>query len=344
MPPNTEDPVSQPYPSYPQPNYPQGPPQGQPQWPTQQPGYAPQQYPPGYGQPQQPYPQQGYGQAPPPVQHEFAQGSLDAFYAQPRAGGGGGLKFPQAGVGHMIIVNRGLVDGDTEQQTDMETNTVPQFDKKGQPKFVLKVPVNVVLDANNPEGVAKWYLQGGAVDDLARAQALAGSTAPPGLPEAGSAIWVQLTGKRKAGNFQANTWDIRYWRPGPDAQAIAAQYGIVYPELSAAGQQATLDREQAQAATPPVQAAQNNGPVPPVAPVQTPPQLQTPPGAPAVNGPQYPAQQPPMQAPPVQQYAPQVAPQGQQPPAQAPPAPADISSLPPEKQALYGQLTGAPQG
>lgn len=322
MPPKTEDPVSQPYPQYPQPNYPLGPPPaGQPQWPTQQPGYQQgpppgQQYPPGYGQ--QPYAPPGYGQAPPPpVQHEFAQGSLDAFYAQPRAGGGGGLKFPQAGVGHMIIVNRGLVDGDTEQQTDMETNTIPQVDKKGQPKFVLKVPVNVVIDANNPEGVAKWYLQGGAVDDLARAQALAGSTAPPGLPEAGSAIWVQLTGKRKAGNFQANTWDIRYWRPGTDAQAIAAQYGIVYPELSAAGQQATLERENAAVAQVPVQ---------PLSAQQTVTQ-----------------QQPPVQAPPVQQYAPQAPAQGQLPP-QAPPAPADIASLPPEKQALYGQLTGAPQG
>jgi len=347
--------MSQPYPPQPGQQYqPQQPQYGQPPQ-----GYG--QYPPqGYGQPQPGYgqPQQGYGQPPPPQQEpvQWANGTIADFYNQPSAGGGGGLKFPQIGSAHVVIVNRALVDGDTEQQSEMNDRNKPAFDRKGQPKLVLRIPVNVAVSPDNPDGVAKWYLQGPAREDLARAMALVG--APVGPPEPGCAVYIAKTGTRKAGNFTANTWDIRYWRPN-EAVAIAQQYGIAYPQLSAEGQAATLAAEQvaaqpqAQTPPPPVQQAsqQMQPPVdnaqqqqyvqqaPPVQQYQQPPVNQAPP----VNYQQAPAQAPPVNqpAPPppaVQAQAPQA--QGAPPP---PPPPASVDQLPPEKQALYGQLTGAPQ-
>lgn len=338
--------MSQPYPPQGYPQQPQ-----QPAWPTQQPQYAPAQpyppqgYPQQYTQPPQGY--QAYGQpmAPPEPPPVFVQGTLDAFYAQPSAGQGGGLKFPGPGAAHIIIVNRAVVDSDTEQQTDMNDRTKPSVDKKGQPRLVLKVPVNVVVSQDNPEGKAKWYVQGSARDDLGRAMQMAG--APLGPPEPGSAVYVGLKGKRKAGNFMANDWDVRYWRPA-DAVQIAAQNGIEYPALGPEAQQAALASEaQAAQAQPPVQGAAAYGPANGVIQQQAP------------NGQQYGHPQgqqmfqaPPQAAPPppqVQQYVQPPAPPLAAPPAQAPvapqapvqpPPPAGVEQLPQDKQALYAQLTG----
>lgn len=332
--------MSQPYPpqGYPQ-QAPQGQPGGQPQWPSQQQQYPQQGYPQA---PQQGYygpPQGGYGQVQPPQEEpvQWANGTIADFYAQPSTGGGGGLKFPQNGSAHMVIVNRALVDGDTEQQSEMNDKNKPAYDRKGQPKLVLKVPVNVTVSPDNPEGVAKWYLQGAAREDLARAMSLAG--APVGPPEPGCAVYICKTGTRKAGNFTANTWDIRYWRPA-DAVGLAQQYNIAYPQLSAEGQAATLAAEAPQ--------AQQQVQVPPPVHVQGPVQQQVQP--PVDNAP---VQQYVQQAPPVQQFQqPPAPPQVQQvaPPqvqqqvqGTQPPPPAGVDQLPPEKQALYGQLTGAPQ-
>lgn len=355
--------MSQPYP---QQGYPQGP-QQPVQWPSQQPQYAPppQQFQQPYGQPQG-YPQgaQQFQQPQGPPQ-EFKQGNLDDFYSAPAVGGGGGLKFPVDGSWHIGIVNRALVDSDTEQQSDINDKTKPAFDGKGNPKWVLKIPLNVVVSQDNPEGVAKLFNQGAAREDLLRAMQIVG--APPGPPEPGSAIYVCKTGTRKAGNFKANTWEYRYWRP-QDAVAIAQQQGIAYPDLSHAGQAQTLANEQ-QAVQPPQEQAPH--------PVQQQPvqQYQPAPGeaqhlanAQAMNQAANQAIQPqgqPVQQfqPPVQQYAPpqaqtpppaqapqqfqppvQQAPPAQAPAQQPPPPPGDLASLPPEKQALFGQLTGQPQG
>lgn len=341
------------------------PPQGGPQWPSQQPQYAPppqpnpyqqpygapqgyQQPPPGYGPP--PGAQQFQQQPPAGPPPQFATGSLDDFYSAPAVGGGGGLKFPADGSWHIGIVNRALVDSDTEQQSDINDKTKPAVDGKGNPKWVLKIPLNVAVSQDNPEGVAKLFNQGAAREDLLRAMQLVG--APPGPPEPGSAIYVCKTGTRKAGNFKANTWEYRYWRPGPEAQQIAAQYNIQYPDLSAAGQAQTLANE-ATAAQQPSQAP------PPAAPPQAPVEYHQPvtqpgpglSGAPPVNY-QHQAPQghtPPPAGPPpppnqvITQAPVQVQPQATPPPVQQPPPPGDLASLPPEKQALFGQLTGAPQ-
>lgn len=336
------------------------PPQGGPQWPSQQPQYAPppqpnpyqQPYgaPQGYQQPPQGYQQAPPGYGPPPGAQQFQQqppagpppqfatGSLDDFYSAPAVGGGGGLKFPTDGSWHIGIVNRALVDSDTEQQSDINDKTKPAVDGKGNPKWVLKIPLNVAVSPDNPEGVAKLFNQGAAREDLLRAMQLVG--APPGPPEPGAAIYVCKKGTRKAGNFKANAWEYRYWRPGPAAQEIAAQYNIQYPDLSAAGQAQTLANE-ATAAQQPSQAP------PPAAPPQQPGQ------APVViqqgydNGhpSAYAVQQgpPPVAPPPVPQAPVQAQPQATPPPVQQPPPPGDLASLPPEKQALFGQLTGAPQ-
>lgn len=332
------------------------PPQGGPQWPSQQPQYAPppqpnpyqQPYgaPQGYQQPPQGYQQAPPGYGPPPGAQQFQQqppagpppqfatGSLDDFYSAPAVGGGGGLKFPTDGSWHIGIVNRALVDSDTEQQSDINDKTKPAVDGKGNPKWVLKIPLNVAVSQDNPEGVAKLFNQGAAREDLLRAMQLVG--APPGPPEPGAAIYVCKTGTRKAGNFKANTWEYRYWRPGPAAQEIAAQYNIQYPDLSAAGQAQTLANE-ATAAQQPSQAP------PPAAPPQAPVVIQQ--GYDNGHPSAYAVQQgpPPVAPPPVPQAPVQAQPQATPPPVQQPPPPGDLASLPPEKQALFGQLTGAPQ-
>lgn len=299
----------QPYPpqGYPQPGYPAQPPYGAPQS-----GYAP---PPGqfYGQP-------NYGQPVEPVA-PLVQGTLADYYAQPSGGEGGGLKFPNPGDWHIAIVSRELRDEDTEQQTDMNTKQ-PRFNKQNKPVLTLKVPVNVVPSQAHPDGKARWYVSGSARDDLGRAMAAMG--APPGPPEAGSAVYAQFKGKVKAGQFMRNDWDVRYWRP-TEAVAVAQQYGIEYPELGAAMAQVLQVAQPAPVVQQPARVA------PPVqqAPAPVPPPV---------------AQQ---VAPPVQQAQAPPPPQVQQPPATAmtvtPPAPGNPEFVDPAKQAVYAQLTGAPQ-
>lgn len=298
-----------------------------PQWPSQQPpgpawpqqGY-PQQPPQGYpqqGYPQQ-YPQQGYPQQPQaPAGPPLAAGSLDAFYNQPATGQGASLKFPQVGSAHVMVVNRPLTDADVQQQTQRGTNIGATF-KDGRPKYVLKVPVNVPTSQDHSDGKAQWYCQGSARDDLSRSMQTVG--APEGPPEPGAFIYVAKAGQRPipGGGNPANVWDVRYTRPGPEAQQLAAQYGIEYPVLGAApaAAQPAAQSAQAQAPAPPAPAAQ--------APVAAPP---PPPAAPAqhVAAPQIPAPAAP------------VAP----PPPPPPPAPGATNGLPHDKADLLAQLTGA---
>lgn len=301
--------MSQPYP--PQPGFPQAPaphyPQQAPPQYYQQP--ATQGYPQQYAQPQQGYPQAPQ-QAPEEPQYQYASGSLDAFYSQPASGQGAGLKFAQVGAAHFVVINRALIDSDTEQQTEMNSPK-PAFFRDGRPKFVLKVPVNVAPSHEFQDGKAQWFCQGAARDDLIRAMAVAG--APAGPPEAGAGVYIALVGTRPAGgNFKANVWDIRYWRPA-DAVALAQQYGITYPELGA------------QAAAP--VAPQ----VPQVALVQQAPQQMAPPPAPVAQVPQQQAAPPA----PVPVVAATPAPP-------APPAPGAPGGLSPEKQQLLASLTGQP--
>lgn len=302
--------MSQPYP--PQPGFPQAPapayPQQAPQQYYQQP-QAPQGYPQQFPQQQPAWLPQVPQQAPEEPQYQYATGSLDAFYAQPSSGQGAGLKFPQDGVAYFVIINRALTDSDTEQQTEMNS-TKPAFFRDGRPKFVLKVPVNVAPSPEFQDGKAQWFCQGAAKDDLIRAMTAAG--APDGPPEAGAGVYIARVGTRPAGgNFKANVWDIRYWRPA-DAVALAQQYGIVYPEL---GAQAAPVAPQVPQAAPVQQAPQQLAP-PPAAP-QVPQQQVAPPPAPA------PAMAAPM-APP------------------APPAPGAPGGLSLEKQQLLANLTGQP--
>lgn len=315
-------------PQYPaQPGYPPAPPQpgyaAQPPAPQyyQQPA-APQYYQqpaaPAYAQPQAPQYPQGYGQpqqpqAPqaPPVQ--LAAGSLDAYYSQPASGGGAGLKFPDNGSAHFVIVARTMTDADVEQQTDPADRTRALFFKDGRPKFVLKVPLNVASTVSE-DGKSQWYCGGAARDDLGRAMAAVG--APTGPPEAGAAVYIVRTGQRAAGAFKVNTWNVQYWRPGPEAQAMAAQYGILYPDLSAVAQPTP-----APAPAPVAQAPA------PVAQPQVPQQMAPPPQQMA----------PPPAAPPVPQQA-----QAPAPTPPPPPAAPGTQALTPEQQQLLASLGAAP--
>jgi hypothetical protein len=228
----------------------QGPPPGQ--YP-QQGGYPPQ------GPPQQGYPGQGYPQqGPPPGQYPqqggypqqqdqtqqapLAPGSLAAFYTQPAVGGGAALKIKNVGEWAVGVVNRQLGDADTQQQTGVGQNAnVPQTFRDGRPKMILKVPLNVPKSADHQDGVAKWWCGPGARDQLNAAIGRTGQPmrtvqTPNGpvqfhVPEPGAFVVVKLAGKRSSGPGMndANVWEVSYWRAGPEARAMAAQYGIEYP-------------------------------------------------------------------------------------------------------------------
>lgn len=205
----TQQPYYQPqYPAAPaQPAYPQ---QGYPQ-PAPQPAYAPQA--PAY--PQQPY------AAPQPVQQPLAQGTIDDFYNQPSSGGGPSLKFEQVGTRYIGVVARPLGPGDVQQQTDTMGRAL--FFKDGRPKFVMKVPLQLVQPhPAYPEGTAQWYVKGAAKDELARAMAAAGCPADVKAPEPGATIDVTFVSTRQsgAGMNPAKVFQVVYTRPnGAQGQA-----------------------------------------------------------------------------------------------------------------------------
>jgi hypothetical protein len=288
------------------PQMPMAPQQGYPQMPQQ--GGYPQM-------PQQGYPmvpqQGGYPQMPqqggyPPV----AAGSLDDFYDQPSSGQGASLQFPQVGSAHVWVVNRPLQDSDVEPDMDKQ-GQVKRF-KNGKPKLIMKVPVNVPVSERHTEGRGQWYCRGAARDELSRAMAAAG--APAGPPEAGAFGYTACVGERTIPGVTvpAKVYQVQYYRPGPQAKAMAEQYGIAYPDLSGAPA----------APAPVVQAAPA-----PVAPAAPAPVAQAPapvaPPAPMVQAPAAPVAPAPV----------------------APPAPGAVAGLPEDKAALLAQLTGAqPQG
>lgn len=288
------------YPGYPQ----------QAQQPVQQP-YAPPAYAPPAGAPGG-YPPQGY----PPVQQQapLAQGTLDDFYNQPSSGGGPSLKFEQLNTRYVGIVSRPLGPGDVQQQTD--TQGRPLTFRDGSPKWVMKVPLQMQPSAQYPDGLAQWYVKGGARDELSRAMAAAG--APAGPPEQGAIIDITFVSTRNsgAGMNPAKVFQVVYTRPqGAEAASPAAapqqQIQLTPPPVQQqAPQQAQAQPQyqqvppQAAAPTPPPwdpaqvpQAPaqpvyQQPAPPAPPAPAQPP----VPPQVPAPGGPQLPPEFSPEQA------------------------------------------------
>lgn len=317
--PQAQYPAAQP--GYPTQQYAPAPPAA-PQYPQPQPGYptAPQAYPPQQFAPQ--YPQApGYPQAPQgqqiPAGPPLATGTLDGYFSQPSSGGGAALKFTAPtpspapgypdipGTTHVGVVARPITNADIQQQTQPGSG-LPATYRDGRPKFVMKVPLQVQPGPEHPDGLAQWYVAGGARDELVRAMSAAG--APEGPPEAGAVISVTCTGTRAsgAGMNPAKTYAVTYQRPA----GVSAGPGVQ--------QQADVH--------PPASAPQ------PLAPMAT-----LPPQGPPVAQYQAPAPQPP---PPVAQFQPPA------PVPQPPAAPVAPAAIPPgftaEQAAKLAELTGQP--
>jgi hypothetical protein len=190
------------------PSFPQAPEQPQfPQGYPQAPAFPAPQYGAPQGYPQPGYPQQ-YGQPQPAPQ--LAAGSLEAFYQQPSVGGGAALSF-QVGTRHVGVVTRPVTNADIQQQTQQVTNTPMTF-KDGRPKFVMKVPLQLQPTPDRPDGLAQWWVKGGARSELVRAMAEAG--APEGPPEAGAILDITCTGEKQIPNMNpAKIYQVRYTRP-----------------------------------------------------------------------------------------------------------------------------------
>lgn len=304
------------YPAQPQfpqqqmPGYPPAPVAPAPQYPPQQP-YAPayQQMPPGYPQPQMA----------PPVQ-PLAQGSIADFYNQPSAGGGKSLSFGKVGTSYVGTITRAVGPGDIQQQTD--TQGRPQTFRDGRPKFVMKVPLQLVQNTqDHPDGLATWYIKGQARDELVRAMAAAG--APEGPPEAGAMVQITYVSDRAAGPGMnpAKQFAIQYVRPNgaapvpAPAPAVAQQPAPVQP--APVVQQMPVQQMPVQQFAPPMPV-----PAPPVQ-QQLPAQMVTPPPTP-------------------QPVAP-VAQQMPQAPAAAPQQLAMPDGLDPAAQELFKRLTSQQQ-
>jgi hypothetical protein len=295
-------------------------------YPPQAPPQVQQPYQPQYPQaPQQPYvdpyahqqayaPQQAAPQ-PPPV--PLANGSLDAFYAQP-TGGGAGISWKGKPDGFTIqgLVPRDVTNGDVTQEVgapNTQEAGKPQFYRDGRPKFVMAVPLRVPASPEYPEGEARLFVRGQLREELARAMAEAQAQEP--APVANSWLTVTLVQRKQGrGAIPQNIFHVTYTPAGQAPPAIN------------------------QPATQPVQQY-----IQPVAqPQYAPAPTGAPSPAPVAQPVAQPVQQPiPQQAQPVQQVQQPVAqvpvaPQPQ-PAAAAPAAPSDMS---PEQQALLAQLQG----
>lgn len=295
------------YPGYPQ----------QAQQPVQQP-YAPPAYAPPAGAPGG-YPPQGY----PPVQQQapLAQGTLDDFYNQPSSGGGPSLKFEQLNTRYVGIVSRPLGPGDVQQQTD--TQGRPLTFRDGSPKWVMKVPLQMQPSAQYPDGLAQWYVKGGARDELSRAMAAAG--APTGPPEQGAIIDITFVSTRNsgAGMNPAKVFQVVYTRPQDAGAASPAPASQVVQTQGQPGQGAYGQAEIPTQPQQQVQYQQQYQPAPPVAPVAQ---------APAQPVFQQPAAPQAPAAPPAPAPAPGAAAQGQLPP-----------NFSPEQAELFARLAGQQQ-
>lgn len=296
-----------------QPYYPQAPqPQQFAQPVPQQQQYAPAP-PQAYAQP----PMQQYApQAQTPPAQPLADGSIDAFYAQPIVGGGPGISWKGKPDGYTVqgIVPRDVVHADVTQEVGAPNTReagVPQFYRDGRPKFVMAVPLQVPVSQEFPEGEAKLYVRGQLRDELTRAMGEAGVQ---GAPAAGAVITVTLVQRKPGrGTIPQNIFAINYTPAGGQPPAV---------------QQAPAQQQYAQ----PVPQQQ-------YAPAQPAQQ------APAPQQTQQFVQQPMQQAPvqePVQQYAPQQASA-----PQAPQAAQSAMSVPPgldpQQAALLAKLTGGQQ-
>lgn len=332
-----------------QPYYPpqQAPAQFQQPAPQQYPAYPPQAPAPGYP-PQaygQPAPQYGYPAQPPapPVQ-PLAQGSLDEFYSQPNAGGGPAVSWKGKPDGYWldVVVARDVNDGDVMQETDPQTKT-PKFFKDGRPKFVMQVPLKLlVADPSFPEHEARLFLRGQLRDEWVRAMSEAG--AQTNVPQGGARARVTLLYRKPGQAIAQNIFGVQYWQPGTwenDFQAQPPQQQI--QQVQAAPQQQYLQppaNQPQQYAQPPAQQYQQ--------PVQQQPQYQQAPqgyGTPQPQGMQVnpdlgqaPGQyqgQPQQQAAPPQQMVAQ--------PQAAAPAPAAPSPAPGPAQQPQAQPPVQPQ-
>jgi hypothetical protein len=216
-----------------------------PAYPPQAPAQQPMQAPPVQYAPQQPagYPAPAYGGYPAPVQQQapLAQGTLDDFYNQPSSGGGPSLKFEQIGTRYIGIVTRPLGPGDVQQQTD--TQGRPLTFRDGSPKWVMKVPLQMQPSAQYPDGLAQWYVKGGARDELTRAMAAA--NAPAGPPEQGAIIDITFVSTRNsgAGMNPAKVFQVVYTRP-QDAGASSPAPAPSQPVQQAAPVQAPVQQQQ----------------------------------------------------------------------------------------------------
>lgn len=312
--------------NYPGPQY--------PGYPQQQPVQQPQQYaPPAYPQappqqyaPPQQFQQPAYGapqqQGPPAA--PLATGSIDDYYGQPSAGGGPSISWKDKPIGSWYagVVARDVTDADIQQQTDPQTKQ-PKFYRDGRPQFVMKVPLQIQPQDQSqaqafPEGEGTLFVRGQMRDELVRAMKEAGAS---GAPKAGSAIVVQLSGKRNTGAIPANQFSIRYQPANGEVSAAAA---------APAQQPSPVEQPQAQFQPPAQQPVQQFE--------QPQPQGQQFAQGGPVQAPQPPAQ--PQFQPPVQQTPQQFAqPAQQQAPAQPAPfqAPSGMSA---DQQALLAKLTG----
>lgn len=312
--------MTAPYP-YPPQGYPAQPQQQFPQQPPAQ-QFVPQpQFAPGFPA------QQGY----PPAQFAppaapLAQGSIDDFYSQPSTGGGKSLSFAQVGVTHVGIVTRAITAGDIQQQTDTRGN--PQTFRDGRPKFVMKVPLQLLQPSPEyPDGLATWFVKGQARDELVRAMSEAG--APAGPPEAGAVIQITHTGTRSAGPGMnpAKLFAIQYRRPDGSAPAAVQQPQAPAQPVAQAPMQPQFQQPQA----PAQPSAFTQAVQPELAQLQAQQAAQfAQAGAPAV--PQQPAPQQP---------APQAT--GFPPPAQPAAAPAGLqapANMTPDQAALLARITG----
>lgn len=361
--------MTQPYqPQYAAPQYPQQAPPQQPQYAPQAPQYAPPQ-PPAYGYPPQqaPAPQQwapqpgAYGYPPQqgayPTQQAPAQtpvsASLSDFYSQPSSGWGPSITPIGATPDNtqiLMVVAQHITKAHVEHKEEFNKPGVLAYYRNGSPKLQMKLPVNVAPGTQYwtkqgpqqvADGRAQYYL-GKDKDLLGAAIAQAGGNAAD-PPELGCVILATKTHNRPTQGQPSPVVTYQYWRPGPEAQQLAAQFGVTYPDLNTPKPADNAPVQEAPAPAPAPSAGpgvqQQAAPAQPVmqqpaAQMQVPQQFQPPapgnyaaaPGQAAQPAPSPMAQAPQMQA---------------QPPAAAPPvapwAPAGLSA---DKAALLASLTG----
>ena len=332
-----------------QPNYQQqgyGPPQDQQNYGQQQ-GYGPPQ---GYGQ-QQGYapapaaygpPQgQGYQQpAPAAPQQHFKRPSLEDYLKQPAAAGASinSAVFPVEGSDVWVRVSRPLGDSDVGFQTEMDDpNKIKTF-RNGDPRLLLKVPVELNHVAV-PDGHGVLNMSGQMYEEAKGAMARVGNNS--GIPEGSSTMHITWTSSKPMprGRNPQKIYRVEYFRPEGAANGNGQAQQQQAPAPQAPPPQVQQPQYQQHANLPAAQAAaQQPGATPQSvmqAAMQPPPQQQFqppgPPPAPPAPPQQY-QQAPPQQ---YQQAPPQQYQQG------SPPGPAQLNEK--EQQILQNLVMGQGQ-